>query len=157
VEQYLHCHHPSSSLRVWKQKILQRYFVRGRGLEQGGELDNLRDSCSLVRTHLQKPLINPFWKLPRDLHTNFFHVRRLYSIFDRKSTVMYWVMEFRYGNRPCAERSGITWLSGGVWKLAKIRKKIEYGRCPFCLGKQSVKHTSLSGPQTWKYKNFRSK
>ena len=123
-------------------------------LEQGGELDNLRDSCSLVRTHLQKPLINPFWKLPRDLHTNCFHVRRLYSIFDRISTVTYWVMEFRWGNRSCAERSGLAWLSGGVWKLAKIRKKIENGRCPLCLGEQGVKHTSLSGPETWKWKSL---
>lgn len=49
------------------------------------------------------------------------------------------MMEFKWGNRPCAERSDVAGLSGGVWKLARIRRKIENGRCLLCLGIQGVK------------------
>ena len=49
-------------------------------------------------------------------------------------------MEFTWGERlrvECCLRkeiSGIAWSVAGVWKLKGIRKNIDKGRCPSCLG-----------------------
>ena len=49
-------------------------------------------------------------------------------------------MDFTWGERLrvewCVrkERIGIAWLVAGVWKLKGIRKNVDKGRCPPCLG-----------------------
>jgi hypothetical protein len=41
------------------------------------------------------------------------------------------------------EKSGITWLLAGVWKLKGISRNVGKGRCPLCLGEEDVIHILL--------------
>jgi hypothetical protein len=50
------------------------------------------------------------------------------------------------------ERMGIIWWKAGIWKLRGIRRGLERGRCPLCLGEEDVKHIILKCFETKKWR-----
>jgi hypothetical protein len=41
------------------------------------------------------------------------------------------------------EKMGIIWRKAGIWKLRRIRRSFERGRCPLCLAEEDAKHIIL--------------
>jgi hypothetical protein len=50
------------------------------------------------------------------------------------------------------ERMGMIWWRAGIWKLRRIRKGFERGRCPLCLGEEGAKHIILECCETKKWR-----
>ena len=55
------------------------------------------------------------------------------------------------------ERSGIVWLLAGLWKLKRVRRNTEKGKCPFCLGEEDVTYTLLHCKLEFVERNFKYK
>jgi hypothetical protein len=50
------------------------------------------------------------------------------------------------------DRIGTTWLKAGIWKLRGLRRELERGRYPLCLGEEDATHILLKRPQTLKWR-----
>jgi hypothetical protein len=59
-----------------------------------------------------------------------------------------------WGKDKCTrkERIGVIWLKAGIWKLKGIRRGLEKGRCPLCLGEEDEKHILLKCKESKKWR-----
>jgi hypothetical protein len=46
----------------------------------------------------------------------------------------------------------VAWMKTGVWKLRAIRRGMDKGSCPLCLGNEGAINILLSCPETKKWK-----
>jgi hypothetical protein len=53
-----------------------------------------------------------------------------------------------YEERSSRKESGIIWLLAGLWKMQRVKRNIDKGKCPLCLGKEDITHIILDCLET---------
>jgi hypothetical protein len=89
------------------------------------------------------------------------HVRFAGSYFLIKATVylLKFCILYSYVVRE-KKKSEIAWLLAEIWQLMRaVRRNVDKGRCPLCLGEEDVKHILLECKETkhWRMKLIHDK